>query len=124
MAKFQFDVALERALQSYLVSRDAKQYLAGAQTLTKLFEFLARIGLDSFAEKPAVDLLSLALVSLSEKADDARLLAGQTLRAVAPLNGETRTSILRSIGERFGTEVGELLGAELDATIALVHNSG
>jgi hypothetical protein len=124
MAKFQFDVALEQALQSYLLSRDAKQYLAGAQTLTKLFEFLARIGFDSFAEKPALDLLSQAVMSMSEQTDDARLLAAQTLRAVAPLNGETRTTILRGISECFGTEVGEFLEAELDPMVALVRNSG
>ena len=123
MAKEHFDVALKHAFESYLVSREAKQYLAGAATLAVLFEFLARVGLDSFAESPDFDLLSQAVVSVSEKAEDGRLL-GLALHALAPLNAETRAAILRAIGERFGAEVAEVLGHELEAAVALLRSPG
>lgn len=124
MAKSELSVALEHALQSYVVSREAKQYLAGAATLVKLFEFLSHIGLDSFAEVPGLDLLSLAVVAISEHRDDARQFAASALRALAPLNAETRAKVLRGIGERFGEEVAEALGRELDATVALLCSRG
>jgi hypothetical protein len=123
MAKLQFDVALEQSLQSYVASRAAKQYLPGAETLTRLFKFLAGYGFDSLAEKPGLDLLSQAVVSLSEKADDARPFAAAALRALAPLNDETRTAILRGIAERYGAEVSGALSRELDGIVAVLRKS-
>ena len=62
---------------------------------------------------------------LSEQADDARLLlSARTLRAIAPLNAETRAVILRGIDGRFGVEVAGLLGRELDAMVEVLRNSG
>lgn len=124
MARSDLTEAHGLALESYLVSREAKQYLGCAETLGRLNTFLADLGLGQLAHGPTLDLLSLAVVALSEGHDDAQLLGGQSLRVLVPLAAEVRAGILAELGERFGTEVAQAMGRELDSVMALVATRG
>jgi hypothetical protein len=125
----QLKQAHEQVLASYMISREAEQYLQAAETCTAWFAFLARLGLDSLAEVLALDLLSLFMAALQQAQpredgheagdkDAAMKLGGAALRAIAPLAKDTHERIIKCFGERFGTEVATALAAELDAVIA------
>jgi hypothetical protein len=124
MARNDLTEAHVLALDSYLVSREAKQYLGCAETLGRLNSFLGQLGLGHMAHAPTLDLLSLVVVALSEAQDDAQRLGGQALRALLPLPADVRAGILAELGERFGSEVAQALGRELDSLLAAVAPQG
>lgn len=129
MAQDQLKEASEQVLASYVLSREAGQYIQAAETCAAWFVFLARRGLDVLADDLALDLLSLFVTALTQALsredgqeagdkDAAMKIGAAALRAIAPLAKDRRGEIVKRCSERFGTEMATALATQLDAVVA------
>jgi tetratricopeptide (TPR) repeat protein len=120
MARGALKAASDYAMESYLTSMKAKQYQPAAETLGALFSFYHELGVDYLADSLSVHFLTTIVSELgSGEADDSTKMGGAAgLRAIAPLNAETRNMILSELGEKIGQDIEKVLREQLQLVIS------